>query len=447
MSVSSRPSSVLRTITLRPYCWLWLGELASGSAIIALTSALALEVNQRTHNAGLVALIVALVALPVLALSPVVVPLTARLGVGNTLWSSQVVMAVATTVAAFCIQHDIGGLWPGYLLVVIIGSANAFHVPALFTSLSWFVGEYRVPQGISSFSVRTVLTWILGPLVVAVIGTSHRGADLAWWSAFALLIAAAPTIALHGRFTRHEEALRAREALEPGCVRQAIADGVADYDLRNVCMLSQAASPYDRRLRALWRDSTIRYLMCSYGVLYTLLGAFSVVLIPWATRQLGTTATIAASLVAVRSVAALPGPLVAGRAVRCLGMSAVLVAAALIGATASVIAAYQHAVNTVAVGALIVYGAVFYVLTSGTFATLVTIVVGAEQRTEGAAMFALVRAVVSVLFVAIGLLAKPVGTQTVLVWCGAASAVWVAVMRFGTQRRWSTLMQRYLSNR
>lgn len=444
---SERPASVLRTIATRPYCWLWIAELVSGTATIALTSALALAVSAQTGNPGLVALIIAAVAVPVLVLSPAVVPVTARLGVHRTLWLSQALMALGAVVLAVCLAQRIGGLVPGFAVVVVIGSANAFHVPALFASLSWFVGEHRVPQGISSFSVRTVLTWILGPIVVAAIGPSHRGAGLAWWGAAALALAAVPTVVLRRRFAVHERALRAQEQVDPGSISRAISDGISDYDLRNVCMLSQAAAPLDKRLRRLLADPPIRFLMCSYGLLYTFLGAYSVVLIPWATKQLGVTAAAATSLVSLRSFSALPGPLVAGRAVRRFGMSATLTAATLIGAAASLVAGLQHSSGPLAIAAVVVYGAIFYVLTSGTYATLTTVVVGAAQRVEGAALFAFVRGTVSILFVLIGLLAHTVGIEEILVSCAIASVVCFLAARVALRHHWDEVMTRFVAGR
>lgn len=228
---------------------------------------------------------------------------------------------------------------------------------------------------------------------------------------------------------------------------RTLSDGVSDYDLRNVCMLSQAAAPLDKRLRRLVADPPIRFLLCSYGLLYTFLGAYSVVLIPWATKQLGVTAAAATSLVALRSVSALPGPLVAGRAVRRFGMSATLTAATLVGAAASLVAGIQHSSGPLAFAAVVVYGAIFYVLTSGTYATLTTVVVGTEQRIEGAALFAFVRGAVSVLFVLIGLLAHVVGIELILVCCAIASLICLLASRIALRRHWDEVMARFAAGR
>ena len=91
-----------RLIARAPYRGLFAAETLIGTAYIALASGLAIKVGEQTHNSALVALLVALNALPVLGLSQFVTPTLERFGFEGGIVDLEK-LAAAPVKAALCV--------------------------------------------------------------------------------------------------------------------------------------------------------------------------------------------------------------------------------------------------------------------------------------------------------------------------------------------------------
>ena len=423
-----------------PYRRLFAGEMLATAALTAVSSSVAIGAVMRGASAFEVALLVALIAVPVVLISPLVRPIIERLGVYRTILWTHAAVAVGMAVVAILASTRVGGLYPAYCLDVLIGLSTALHVPAVFTSLSWFVGEDQLPAGIATVNLRTALTWAAGPLFGGFFAHVDNGSLVLAVAAGATALSLLPLRSVRSVFRSAEAALAERQRHEPGCVRGSIEQGVANADVNGLCMLTQAPATVDRRLLNLLRDPDVRFAVILYAAVYTTLGSFTILLTPWASRDLHLSAAAVGTVLSLRSTASMPGPLLSGFFVRRLGMSRALVALGVATGAAVTVLSRRSSWDAIAIASVVVYGALFYCLTSGVFTTLFTVVVGPERRPEGTALFALAKALASIVFVGLGLLARTWGPPRILEWCGLAGIGGALLLRLVTARQWTRLM-------
>ncbi len=438
-------SSMARLIARAPYRGLLAAETLIGTAYIALASGLAIKVGEQTHNSALVALLVALNALPVLGLSQFVTPTLERFGFYRVLIWSQVVALLAMTVTAILYALGTMSFLAAFFLITVIGSSLAFHVPAVFGTLAWFVGERQVPQGVSSINLRTGITWIGGPLLGATLIGVDNGAALIAVAIVLCLLGLVPYLASRRLFLERQAELDAQRTHDPECVLRAVDDGIENADLNGVCMLTQAPVRSGIAYLQLLRQPTITFIMVLYMVLYVGLGIYSILLATWGSVTLGVAAMAVGTLYSVRSISSIPGPLLTDAVLGRLGMSRTLVISTVVLTASILVAMNQHSLNALAWIGLIVYGAVFFTLTSGVMTTLVTVTVGKEQRAEGAALYAAVKGIVSIPFVFIGAAATAWSPAPVLAVSAVVGLAFVLLMRFGTKARWNQMIAEYHS--
>lgn len=439
-AATSRTPLAIRVALTAPYRRLFLGEILATAASTAVASTLAISAVMRGASAFVIALLVALIAVPVVVISPLVRPTIERFGVYRTLLWTHGIVVIGLLAAAACALARFGWLYPYFALDALIGLATAFHGPAVFASLSWFVGEEQLPLGIATVNLRTALTWMAGPLFGGLFAGVAHGAVVLVVSAAATVLAMASMSTLRSTFLTKQRELAARLIADPGCVSRTVSQGIAAAEVNGLCMLTQAPAAADRRLWALLRDRDIRFALVLYGASYATLGTFTVLLTPWARTNLHLSAAAVGTVLSLRSTASMPGPLLSGWFVKHLGMSRTLVALGVVtGATVAVVATRSRW-DALAIVSVIIYGALFYCLTSGVFTTLFTVVVGPVRRTEGAALFALVKAASSIVFVALSLCARTWGTPRILGWCGAAGITIAVLLRVAARGPWNRLM-------
>jgi MFS family permease len=434
-----------RLIARAPYRGLFAAETLTNTAYIALASGLAIKVGQQTQNSALVALLVALNALPVLVLSQFVTPTIERVGFYRVLIWTQVVALVAMGVTATLYALGTMSFLAAFFLIAVIGSTLSFHVPAVFGTLAWFVGERQVPQGVSSINLRTGITWIGGPLLGATLIGIDNGAALIAVGIVLCTLGLVPYLANRRLFLEHQAELDKQRMHDPECVLRAVDDGIENADLNGVCMLTQAPVRSGIAYLRLLRQPTITFIMVLYMVLYVGLGIYSILLATWGSVTLGVAAMAVGTLYSVRSLSSIPGPLITDAVLNRLGMSRTLVISTVVLTASILIAMNQHSLNTLAWIGLIIYGAVFFTLTSGVMTTLVTVTVGKEQRAEGAALYAAVKGIVSIPFVFIGAAATAWSPAPVLATSAVVGLAFVLIMRFGTKSRWNQMIAEYHS--
>ncbi len=439
-AATAKTPRAIRVALTAPYRRLFLGETLATAASTAVASALAINALMHGASAFVIALLVALIALPVVVVSPLVRPTIERYGVYRTLLWTHGIVVIGLLAAAVCALTKFGWLYPYFALDTLIGLATAFHGPAVFASLSWFVGEEHVPLGIATVNLRTALTWMAGPLLGGVFAGVANGAVVLLVAAAATACAMLPLHTLRASFRAGERVLHERQQHDPRCVTRSIEQGIAAAEVNGLCMLTQAPAVVDRRLWALLRDRDARFALVLYGACYASLGAFTVLLTPWARSNLHLSAAAVGTVLSLRSTASMPGPLLSGWFVKVLGMSRTLVGLGIATGAVVAILATRSRWDGIAVASVIVYGALFYCLTSGVFTTLFTVVVGPVRRTEGAALFALVKASSSIVFVALGLCARAWGAPLILGWCGAAGIAAAVLLRVVTRGPWNRLM-------
>lgn len=432
-----------RLISRAPYRGVFAAETLSGTAYIALASGLAIKVGQQTHNSALVALLIALNAVPVLALSQLVTPTLDRFGFYRVLIWSQVIAIVAMAATAWLYALGSMSYLAAFFLITIIGSTLAFHVPAVFGTLAWFVGERQVPQGVSSINLRTGVTWIGGPLIGATLIGIDNGAVLIAVGIVLCVLGLLPYLASRRFFLERQAELDAQRGHDPACVQRAVDEGIENADLNGVCMLTQAPVRRGFAYLRLLRRPTIAFIMVLYMVLYVGLGIYSILLATWGSVTLGVAAATIGTLYSVRSLSSIPGPLLTETVLGRLGMSRTLVISTVVLTASILIAMNQHSLNALAWIGLIVYGAVFFTLTSGVMTTLVTVSVGKEQRAEGAALYAAVKGIVSIPFVFIGAAATMWSPAPVLAISAVVALALVLLMRFATHSRWRQMIAEY----
>jgi MFS family permease len=173
---SNSEGRVIQLTWVAPYRGLFLGEVAFNTAIIAASSGLAISETMRTGSAVIGAAMIALIALPVLVVSPAVTPLTERLGFYRILILTSLITAVFGAAASLLLDSGRLSVVAALGLIGAIGVTTSFHVPAVYTTLSWFVGEHRIPAAISTINLRTGLTWVVGPVIGATL-VAHDRAD------------------------------------------------------------------------------------------------------------------------------------------------------------------------------------------------------------------------------------------------------------------------------
>ena len=438
-------SSMARLIARAPYRGVFAGETLIGTAYIALASGLAIKVGEQTHNSALVALLVALNAIPVLVLSQFVTPVIERLGFYRTLIWTQLIALIAMAATALLYASGSMSYLAAFGLITVIGSTLTFRVPAVFGTLAWFVGERQIPQGVSSINLRTGVTWIGGPLIGATLITVDNGAVLIAVAIGLCLIGLLPYLASRHFFLERQAELQAMRAHDPECVLRAVDDGIENADLNGVCMLTQAPVRSGFGYLHLLRRPTIAFIMVLYMVMYVGLGMFSILLATWGSVSLGVAAMAIGTLYAVRSVSSVPGPLLTDALLRRLGMSRTLIAGTVVLTASILLAMVQDSLNLLAWIALVVYGAVFFTLTSGVMTTLVTVTVGKEQRPQGAALYAAVKGIVSIPFVLVGAAATAWSPAPVLAASAVIGLLIILVMRMGLRHLWGRMIAEYES--
>jgi MFS family permease len=432
-----------RLIARAPYRGIFAAETLIGTAYIALASGLAIKVGEQTHNSALVALLVALNALPVLVLSQVVTPVLERLGFYRVLIWTLLISILAMLITAALYALGSMSYVAAFFLIAVIGSTLTFRVPALFGTLGWFVGESHVPQGVSSINLRTGITWIGGPLIGATLIGIDNGAALLAAGVVLCLLGLIPYLASRRFFLEHQAELQAMRAHDPSCVLRAVDEGIENADLNGVCMLTQAPVRHGYDYLRLLRRPTIAFIMVLYMIMYVGLGIYSILLATWGSVSLGVAAMAIGTLYAVRSLSSVPGPLLTDTVLNRLGMSRTLIAGTILLTASVLVAMNQHSLNALAWGALVVYGAVFFTLTSGVMTTLVTVSVGKEQRAEGAALYAAVKGIVSIPFVFVGAAATAWSPAPVLAASAVIGLVLVLVMRTGFRGLWMRMIRDY----
>ena len=442
-ATTAKTPRAIRVALTSPYRRLFLGETLATAASTAVASALAINAVMNGASAFVVALLVALIAVPVVVVSPLVRPTIERYGMYRTLLWTHGLVVVGLAAAAACALTKFGALYPFFVLDALIGIATAFHGPAVFASLSWFVGEEQVPLGIATVNLRTAITWMAGPLFGGLFAGVANGALVLLAAAAVTTLSMLPLRTLRTTFVNGQRDLAERQQHDPGCVSQSIALGIAAAEVNGLCMLTQAPATVDRRLWSLLKDRDVRFALILYGTSYATLGTFTILLTPWARADLHLSAAALGTVLSLRSAASMPGPLLSGWFVRHLGMSRTLVALGVAtGAAVTTVAIRTHW-DAVAVAGVVADGALFYCLTSGVFTTLFTVVVGPGRRAEGAALFALVKASSSIVFVALSLCARSWGASQILTWCGGAGIASAVLLRAAARGPWNRLMSAF----
>jgi len=375
--------------------------------------------------------------------SPAVTPLTERLGFYRILIVTSLITAVFGIAASLLLDSGRLSVIAALGLIGAIGVTTSFHVPAVYTTLSWFVGEHRIPAAISTINLRTGFTWVVGPVIGATL-VAHDNADaLGWLVAAGALINVATVVAKRKIFAQGQAHLRERSLTDPGCTRRAIDEGIEDADGNGVCMLTQAPTPGASGFLKLLRQPVIAFMMVMYLILYSSLGSFSVLVTPWLTTQLAAGAMVAGVALSVRSAASIPGTVVAEWLTRRVGIGRTILATGLLTAVGTLLAARQDSWGIGAIIGIVIYGALFFALTSGVMTTLVTVTIGKEQRAEGQALYAFVKGIVSAIFLAIGVVATLMGVSVVMIVTTLLALAALIFLRFALRDRWDAVMTQY----
>ena len=227
----SRPMNVLRSLTHRPFAWLWTGQTTSRLGDSLYRIALSWWVLEKTGSAVAMGTVLIFSQIPLLLFLLIGGVVVDRLPRIRIMFISDVLCGLVVTFVAFFSWFNLLEIWHIYIASILFGFVEAFFFPAYQAVIPEITPSELLTSANSLNGLSQRVTGIVGPALGATLVAAGGTSVTFALDALSFFISALCVLPLlRSKFDRRQTPVETTETFgKPrGSVRAALQQGLAD---------------------------------------------------------------------------------------------------------------------------------------------------------------------------------------------------------------------------